>query len=75
MPCASAKMLHGRFKKARQEGGPLKETRKLLAFVHPDLMENLRVDAGGMFILKTKDAVWLRRSGWMEAPQRKETPR
>jgi hypothetical protein len=65
VPYMSAYGLWGLTKKAKSQGKTISQTEAVLSFVHPILMENIRVTSRKL-TLRNRKYTWLRRSGWAE---------
>jgi hypothetical protein len=60
----SAGVLAGLVKKCRDQQKTAKQTQALLEFVHPILMENVRVTEAGILALRSVKHIWIRRGRW-----------
>lgn len=65
VPWSSAYHLAGLVRKLRDRGEDGEEAEEHLIFVHPVLMQNLKV-VGGAITLKSDKYRWLRRNGWVK---------
>lgn len=62
IPCGTAGALVGLMKKLK--GKTPAQAEAMLSFVHPIVMENLKVGRDWMLVPKSDKYEWIRRSGW-----------
>lgn len=65
VPWGTCQGLRTIMKKCRAQGRSDSDTVKMLSFVHPRIMENVRLD-GDTLLPVDKRYFWKRRTGWME---------
>ena len=69
IPYGSAGTLVGFMKKLK--GNTAAKAEAMLAFIHPVLMENLKIGKDWTLVLRSDKYQWLRRGGWVPVPRRK----
>lgn len=62
IPCGTAGTLVGLMKKLK--GKTAAQAEAMLSFVHPIVMENLKVGRSWMLVPKSDKYEWIRRNGW-----------
>lgn len=62
IPCSTTGMLANLMRKLK--GKTAAQAEAMLSFVHPIIMENLKVGRGWMLVPKSNKYEWIRRNGW-----------